>query len=241
MKPQIVIEDYQGRLNAGGRVEELRAEGLYEDCSTICIVPTRGQITAKVVQNWMGMITPMNQKFTRIFMIGMEVGAAYQQAIESIVAHPDLSKWKYLLALEEDNTPPPDGLPRLLAAMHQNPQYAAIGGLYWTKGEAGQPMAYGRPDQFPINFIPQIPEPDTLTEVNGLGMGFTLFRMELFTGGKIEKPWFQTVQTFEPGKGTGIMTQDLYFFQKARQAGYRFAVDSRVKVGHYSFQEDITW
>lgn len=241
MIPQIVVEDWQGRLNASNRVEQLIKEGLYQDNSTVCIVPTRGVIHARAVQNWMGMIAPMNQKFTRIFMIGLEVGAAYQSAIEQILAHPELSRWKFLLTLEEDNLIPPDGLVRLIQAMHEHPEFSAIGGLYWTKGEGGQPMCYGRPDQVPINFIPQVPALDGVTECNGLGMGFTIFRLDMFKDPNLEKPWFKTCQSYEPGVGTKVYTQDLYFFEQARKAGHRFACDSRVRVGHYDHASDIIW
>jgi hypothetical protein len=101
-------------------------------------------------------------------------------------------------------------------------------------------MCYGRPNESPISFIPQIPQPETLTECNGLGMGFTLFRMEMFTSGKIERPWFKTMQHFDNGSAR-VMTQDLYFFEKARKAGYRCACDSRVKVGHFDAQAKIVW
>ena len=178
MKPQIVTEDFQGRHNSSDYRKRLEEEGLYKDRSTICIVPTRGMIHAKVVQNWMGLMTPMNQKFTRVFMIGLEVGEAYEQAINAILANPDLREWKYIFTLEEDNLVPPDALLKLYKAIDEG--YDAVGALYWTKGEAGQPMCYGNPKLFPINFVPQIPQVEALTPCNGLGMGCTLFKMDMF-------------------------------------------------------------
>jgi hypothetical protein len=117
----------------------------------------------------------MNQKFIRMFAIGMEVGAAYSNMIEGILADPNLSQWKYILTLEEDNMPPPDGLLKLYENMDK---YDAIGGLYWTKGELGQPMIYGNPHEMPLTFVPQLPMPETVQECNGLGMAvvtYTLF------------------------------------------------------------------
>jgi hypothetical protein len=239
MRPEIIVEDYKGRHNTGDYVRRLEAEGLYKDRSTVCIVPSRGVVPAKVVQNWMGMMVPMNQKFARIFMIGMEVGAAYEQAIEHILANPELSTWKYVFTLEEDNMVPPDVLMKLYTAMDEG--YDAVGALYWTKGEGGQPMCYGNPLQAPLNFIPQIPQPETVTRCNGLGMGATLFKMELFKEGKIERPFFKTVQSYDPAKGCAGFTQDLWFFNNAAKAGYKFACDSRAKVGHYDINTDIVW
>lgn len=236
--PQIIIENLAGMHNMNPetmrRLEQGRA---YKDLSTICIVPTRGVITAKVVQSWMGLIPAMNQKFTRIFAIGLEVGEAYSQTIMNILHHPELSKWKYILTLEEDNMPPPDGLLKLYENIEN---YAVLGSLYWTKGEGGQPMIYGEGKDGDLHFRPQPPIKD-IQECDGLGMGFTLFQMELFKDPRIEPPWFRTLNDFIPGQGARLMTQDLYFFEKIRKLGYKVACDTRVKVGHYDVGADIVW
>lgn len=244
MKAQIVTENFAGAHNTGLRVKRLKKEGAYKDLSTICLIPTRGQIAAKVVQSWMGLMAPMNQKFTRMFIMGMEVGAAYEQAIEHIIQHPELSTWKYILTLEEDNMPPPDGLLKLYESIDggvDGKKYDCVGGLYWTKGEGGQPMIYGDPNTFPKNFAPQVPLQDTVQLANGLGMGFNLFRMSIFKDGKLGRPWFKTLQEFSYGKGASCFTQDLYFYEHAGKQGYRFACDTRVKVGHYDLSSDTVW
>jgi hypothetical protein len=240
MKPQIVIENISGGFHNADleqSISRLEKSKTYRDLSTICIVPTRGVIPAKVVQSWMALITPMNQKFTRLFIIGMEVGEAYNSAIELILQNPELSKWKYVLTLEEDNIPPPDGLLKLYENIDN---YAAIGGLYWTKGEGGQPMIYGDPTDPELNFRPQMPTKE-IQECNGLGMGFTLFKIEVFKDPRIEKPFFRTCEDWDPQKGAKIYTQDLYFFEKIKKLGYRVACDTRVKVGHYDLENDIIW
>jgi hypothetical protein len=150
-----------------------------------------------------------------------------------------LKDWKYMLTIEEDNIPPADGLLKLYEHICQckklcTEHYGAVGGLYWTKGEGtGQPMIYGNPKAM-LTFEPQLPLPDKVQECNGLGMGFTLFRLDMFKDDRIEQPWFKSVQSKDEGQGT----QDLYFFKKAREAGYRVASDNRVKVGHYDYSTD---
>lgn len=236
--PQIVIENLAGYHNTSpataGRLETGRA---YKDLSTICIVPTRGVIPAKVVQSWMGLITPMNQKFTRIFAIGMEVGEAYSSTIAQILSHPELSTWKYILTLEEDNMPPQDGLLKLYENIDT---YAAVGALYWTKGEGGQPMIYGEGKDDDIHFRPQPPIKD-IQECDGLGMGFTLFKTEVFKDPRLSYPWFKTLNDLVPGQGVQMMTQDLYFFKNIRELSYKVACDTRVKMGHYDVNADIVW
>lgn len=247
VKPQIVVQNYEGVHNQDleRSRDRLLKGNTYKDLSTIIIVPTRGTIPAKVVQNWWSLMTPMNQKVIRIFMIGMEVGEAYSTAIEMILTNPELSKWKYILTLEEDNMPPPDGLLKLYEAINTPPEnggpYNVISGLYWTKGEGGMPMIYGNPDEMPLNFIPQVPKVDGVQRCNGLGMGFDLFILDMFKDPKFEKPFFKTVQQFTPGVGVRMYTQDLSFFEKAGKLGYKFGVDTRIKVGHYDLQNDIVW
>lgn len=235
MKPTNNDEGYHN-LNLQASRDRLIRGGSYQDLSTVCVIPTRGVIPAKVVQSWMGLATPMNQKFMRLFVEKMEVADAYNYAVELVLSHPELKKWKYILTLEEDNCPPPDGLLKLYEGMKK---FDAVGGLYWVKGENGQPMIYGDPQVYPKNFIPQLPVPEALQECNGLGMGFTLFKTSMFK--KIEKPWFRTLQEYTPGAGMRAATQDLYFFQEAAKHGYRFASDNRCRVGHYALEEDRMW
>ena len=238
--PQIIVPDNVGVHNASDYSSRLEKEKTYRDLSTIIVCPTRGYISARIVQSWQGLIRPMNQKVLGpLFMENMEVGEAYNQVIKMILENNDLKTFKFLLTLEEDNAPPADGLMKLYESIDE---YDAVGGLYWTKGEMGQPMCYGNPAEMPLNFIPQVPIPDTITPCNGLGMGFTLFRMEMLKDSRFEYGnWFKTKQELVAGSGVQMMTQDLYFFQKALELGYKFACDSRVKVGHYDASTQIMW
>ena len=242
MDPIVIVPEGIHNSDIKKAQERLRKGGQYQDLSTVIICPTRGVIPARVVESWMNLMRPMNNKvYGPIFIAGAEVGAAYETAVELVVANPELSKWKYMLTIEEDNIPPADGLLKLYESICQckklcGEHYGAVGGLYWTKGEAGQPMIYGNPKGL-LSFEPQIPLPDKVQEANGLGMGFTLFRLDLFKDDAIERPWFRSVQAVNEGQGT----QDLYFFNKMRKAGYRLASDNRVRVGHYSLEDDRVW
>lgn len=240
MIPQIAMPEIgQHNKDLEQSIARLKQAGTYKDLSTIIICPTRGQIPAKIVQSWMGLMRPMNQKVIGpIFGIAMEVGESYNNMIQSILDNPELSKWKYILTIEEDNAPPADGLLKLYESMDQ---YDVVQGLYWTKGEGGQPMIYGNPSVMPKNFIPQMPIPGQVQQCNGLGMGFNLFKLDIFKDPNIPKPWFKTVQEVIPGQGARAYTQDLYFYENAAKAGYKFACDNRVLVGHYDYANDKMW
>ena len=112
MQPQIISSYEGGRHNADldATVSRLERAAAYKDLSTVMIVPALGTVPTKAVAAWMNMYAPPNQKFTRLWALAMEVGDAYSRTIEAVLAHPDLSQWKYILTLEHDNIPPPDGL-----------------------------------------------------------------------------------------------------------------------------------
>jgi hypothetical protein len=202
----------------------------------IVLLPAAKLIASKVALSHWNIMFPPNQGVYRMLCLGMEVGEAYTQAIEATLAHADLSQWEYFLTIEHDNLPPADGVIRLIEDMDMHPQYACIGGLYWTKGEAGVPQIWGDPQDPVLNFRPQPPQKDCVQECNGTGMGFNLWRVSMFKDSKLRKPWFKTVA----GVGGGG-TQDLYFWNDARKHGYRCAVDTRVRVGHYDIVNDMVW
>lgn len=233
--------------NDSDYVKRLEGELTYKDLSTIIICPAIGPIAPRVVANW-SFMRPMNQKVIGgpIMLENMEVGQAYNEGFKMILSNPELAKFKYVMTIETDNYPQnPDGLLKLYEAIEgtvDGNKYDCVGGLYWTKGDNGQPMCYGNPSVQPLNFIPQIPTPNTLTPCNGLGMGFNLWRLEMFKDERFEYgKWFKTEQSFEPGVGAKAYTQDLYFFEKAVGLGYKFACDARVPVIHWDEAGQKAW
>jgi hypothetical protein len=233
-----IISDYSaGRHNEqlGQTITRLREEAAYKNLSTVLIVPALKKIETRVVAAWLNVFPPPNQKFCRLFAQGMEVGAAYSESIESILAHPDLKEFPYIITMEHDNAPPPDGIVKLLAQMEAHPEFAAIGGLYFVKGPRSPAQIWGNPNE-PLNFRPQLPK-EGLVECNGLGMGFTAFRLSLFKDPKLRRPWFKTVASKEEGFGT----QDLYAWGDFRKHGYRCAVDCDIRVGHWDEVNEVMW
>ena len=201
------------------------------------IIPAGISIPTKVYLSHCSLIFPPNNQNYRIAAIGLEVGEAFSNAISEILAHPELSKWEYILTIEHDNIPQPDALLKLLARMEERKDLACIGGLYFTKGEGGVPQIWGDVKDPVMNFRPQVPDlAGGIVECYGTGMGFNLFRLSMFKDSKLRKPWFKTVAGKE-----GVGTQDLYFWGDARKYGYKCGVDCSVKVGHYDVNTDITW
>jgi hypothetical protein len=241
MKPEIILPYEAGRANSDLEKarSRLTAGKTYKDLSTVILCPTRGgrSLCPRFVNGIIGLMRPMNQMvFGPVFLSGMEVGTAFNSGVEMVLGHPQLQKFKYLLTIEDDNIPPPDGLLKLYESIGP---YDVVGGLYWTKGEGAQPMIYGDPNVKPLNFIPQWPQPETVQHCNGLGMGFNLWKMSIFS--KLDKPWFETKQSWDPGTGAQCYTQDLWAYERMAKLGMKVACDTRVKVGHLDVENDQVW
>lgn len=236
---EIILQDFSGRhnLDLSKTNERLRKEGSWKKQRIIVIIPSDKLMPAKVALSHWNLIFPPNNGVVRILAVGSEVGHAYSEAIASVLAHPDLSQWEYILTIESDNMPPPDGVLKLLTDMDEHPELHCIGGLYFCKGDGGCAHIWGDiKDPLP-NYRPQLPDPNGgLVECYGSSMGFHMWRMSMFKDDRLRKPWFKTIAGSD-----GVGTQDLYFWGDARKYGYRTAVDCSIKVGHYDVANDIVW
>ena len=224
--PSIVVENWSGQNNTEERYAAYKKMGAYRNLSTVWITPTRGTMQTKVAFNWLQVAGGFNQPLVRMCVEGCEVGAAYNYAIKEVLNNPGLKDYKYILTVEEDNTAPPNGLQLLYESIQE---VDGVSGLYWTKGPGGCPQIWGD-IKGTINFVPQTPIPDSLQRCWGIGMGFSLYRMDMFRNpGFVWGEWFKTCTNDDL---KGVATQDLYFCTNAAKLGYKFAVDTRCKVGH---------
>lgn len=232
MKSELIIQDFGGIHNKDlkGSAARLMKGGSWKNQRIVVIIPAAASIPAKVALSHWNLAFPPNNGVVRILALGMEVGDAYSSAIEQVLAHPELSKWEFVLTIEHDNAPPPDGVVRLVQRLEGNPHLACVGGLYFTKGEGGCAQIWGDPNDPITNFRPQVPIPGALQECVGTGMGFNLFRLSMFRNPEIPRPLFKTKNGTG---GEGVGTQDLTFWSNARKLGYRCAIDNTVAVGHY--------
>lgn len=239
MEPRILGENTVGVNNADldKAIERVDKSKMYEDLSTIIICPTRGTFPTRVVQSWMKLQKPMNQMVAGpIFAEAMKVDHAYNSLIEYILGNEYLNKFKYVLTIEEDNLPPGDGLLSLYKSMGE---YDVVGGLYWGKGEKGFPMIFGDPNSEKPDWAPQKPKAGEIQPARALGMGFNLFKLDMFR--VIPEPWFKTDEGKDEDGINKAMTQDIYFYKNAAEYGYKFACDNSILVGHLDLKNDKVW
>jgi hypothetical protein len=238
-EPKLVVTDLSGYHNdhIDESFKRLQQGGSWKKQRIIVILPTADMISAQVMLSLWNLAFPPNNGVVKMLALGDEVGVAYSHAIESILAHDKLSEWEYICTIEHDNLPTGDGVIRLVEQMEEHPELSCISGLYYTKGPQGVAQIWGDVRDPLPNSRPQPPDPNGgLVECCGTGMGFALWRLEMFKDPKLRRPWFKTLN----GKdGQGMATQDLYFWGDARKHGYRCAVDCSVKVGHIDVAGDF--
>ena len=218
------------------------------------------------VESYKRLVKPMNVPILEMMPSGYEVGDAYNKSIEMILANPALNKFKFILTLEYDNIipfiPNTQG-PLMMLYETMEKGFDVVGGLYWTKGNPSMPLIYGDPKEnrdnpagmFKVIFGASGPapkdwkegqivtgswRPGDIVECNGSGMGFTLFKLDMFKDKRIKKPWFQTINDHSD-KGPRLYTQDLNLAEKVRKLGYRWSVDTRCRLGHLSFADGVIY
>ncbi len=211
--------------------------GSWKHQRVIVVLPAGDMLPSIVALTLWNLAFPPNNGVLKFLAQGTEVGEAYSSAIENVLTDSNIAQWEYVLTVEHDNLPPADGLVRLIDKMEAHPELSAIGGLYFCKGPGGPAQIWGDVKDPVMNFRPQLPDPNGgLVECNGLGMGFTLFRLSMFKDTKLRRPWFKTLRG---DNGQGVSTQDLYGWSDFRKFGYRCAVACDVRVGHLDYKGDF--
>lgn len=157
----------------------------------------------------------------RVFIIdGRTTAAAYNEAAR--VALNDNAD--FLLCVEDDHIIPQGTFEKLWDAHQQSGTRSIVGAWYPQKREprAGAPIILrgGRRDYLDDG-------DGQLHDVYTVPQGFTLIPVSAFRD--IPQPWFVT---------TDCLTQDGFFSQKAREAGYKLLVDTSAKIKHVCRQTE---
>lgn len=172
---------------------------------------------------------PMFSSFVPISPDSMEVGEARNECVEKAreagAAH--------ILFIDYDVMPPPNALVRLLS--HKLP---IVGGVYHSKSVPSYPLLWvkGWPGAF------EDYEMGDLVSVSGMGMGCTLIRMDVFD--KLEKPYFKTIPGYvneNPNVVLPHMTEDTYFCDKARKAGFDVVADTGIQAYHVDWMSGVSY
>jgi hypothetical protein len=179
---------------------------------------------------------PLGSSVTIKSLRGMQVAEARNIIAEAALAE----RAKYLWFIDDDTAPPAFAIKKLVYALEKNPDAAICGGIYFTRDVIPEPCVFKEPGQgcFWNWHI------DEVFECGGIGTGCMLIRTEIFS--KLEKPWFKTIDECpiekDPnGPWTVQETDDLYFCEKVRAAGYKILAHGGVLPVHWDAANGIPY
>lgn len=166
----------------------------------------------------MAMQFPLGASVSRLRIHGKDVAEARNEIVRSALEMGA----DYVLMLGDDNLPPAN----LFSLLHRHREML-VTGVYWQKSYPTHPYLWDGllkgfyedwkvGEYFPVDFA---------------GCDALLAHTDVFKA--IDPPWFSRDWTFEPGQTPSpILTEDFYFYTKARQAGYRLFVDTEAQLDH---------
>lgn len=160
--------------------------------------------------------------------IGFVIGGYPAYSRNAAVVAAIKNKSTHLMFIDADQTFPPDGVKRLLEQKKQiiganyNQRSMPLISTVKMMNDKGEMIGQQ-------GSLQKIPLPDKTFKAYAIGTGFMLLDLSIFK--KIKKPWFNTEVWFE-GEEPKYKTEDIYFCENARKAGYDIWCDPTIKVGH---------
>lgn len=159
----------------------------------------------------------------------LEVGEARNKIVEDALR--DGVEW--LMFIDYDVAPPSQALVKLMSL---NTPISA--GVYNSKQVPSNPLILV--EGWGCGFEDY--ERGDLVKADGVGMGCALIHMDVFR--KIKPPWFKTIPGYlgeNPMAEVPMVTEDIYFCKKAKDAGYDIIVDTSVQCGHVDWRTGLVY
>lgn len=186
-------------------------------------IPSRGMVHISWAMHTLKLahFMPNNLTYAYSYIGGAPVDQARTRLVEIALRH----QAKYIMFLDDDVLIPPNGISRLFRL---NAPIAT--GLVFTKADPSLPVIFrGRGEG---NFLDW--RLGDIVEADGAGLACCLIKTEVFE--MIEPPWFAWEIEEETGEEGEVhrrkIGEDLYFYEKANEAGIRALCDTSVLCGH---------
>lgn len=182
------------------------------DIKVLIAVPTREKAEKLPVLDGLEIPSGCQVKFFNVF--GRSVHEAYNEAVQEAFR----DKADFILTIEDDTFPPKDAFVKLLNRYRESKNPKTIIGGWYPKKTASRE---GTPIVLVAGKRQALQADGNVHEVYAIPMGCTLFPVEVFM--VTEFPHFAT---------TEHLTQDSFFSQKAREAGYKLLIDTSIRCKH---------
>jgi GT2 family glycosyltransferase len=155
-----------------------------------------------------------------------------EEARNMIVEQAKTMNCKYLFFLDDDVIAPRYAVLALgdILEKHSEDGVMVATGIYCTKNFAPAPLLFK--DEYPGPYLDWVVNEQF--EVDGAGAGCMLINMEVFN--HLEPPYFRFTQEYKEVNGEPLLhviSEDLFFCQSVRKAGYKIMAHGAVICPHY--------
>ncbi len=193
------------------------------------LIHSYGPIEPKVYFNHMGTMLRWSKKFNMVF-----IGIDKQRTADSrniLVATARSMKCTHILFVDADHILPE----HMLECLSLNNDASIVSGLITKRKPPYSQVGFIRDKDgyYPI----EIPLDGKSYLVDTAAMGCTLIDIDIFD--TLEEPFFFDSLDVRKNGDTYNKRSDTNFFEKAKAAGYKIIIDSRVLVGHMRDAEAV--
>lgn len=188
-------------------------------------IPSFGMVSTFFAQSVAGQQFPLVSSKIDKYVLNKPIADARNEIVEFALEQGA----NYIYWLDDDVIAPADAFLKLY-----NQQKDIINGVYWSKSNPPMPLLFRNHLEGPYwNW-----HVGDLIEIDAAGMGLTLVKTDVYRKLKElepNKPWYSV----EYGSFKGVKTtpynntEDLYFYWRCREAGYKIWADTSIQALHY--------
>ena len=161
-------------------------------------------------------------------------GLRVDDARTELASHALQMDADYLLFIDNDITPPSDGLCRLLEIMESDKEnkIGCISGDYYLKGSPTYSAHLQLDDDGMVKELDRVIQNNSMVESNWLiGLGFVLIRTDFFK--QARKPWFKCHTRNQQNID---INEDAHFSELMFENGYKIIIDMQTQCLHVDFE-----
>ena len=203
-------------------------------------IPCYQDVASETLEDYMRFAFYCGRRSEHDFMIAIKSKSEQFRARNDIVTGALQTGCDYLMFLDDDHvidwetTPGPNSrygmIQTFLDHFEEDPELGIVGALYYSRGSECNPVLMREAENGGYHWLKDYDITGQLQEVSVQGGGCMMLRMSMFD--KIQSPWF------EPEFDLGT---DLPICKKTRDAGFKVACDTSIKIGHVlSTREVVT-
>jgi predicted SAM-dependent methyltransferase len=194
-------------------------------------IPSFGMVSTYFLESRGSQQFPLVSSAINKIVLNRPIADARNEIVEFALAQGA----NYIFWLDDDVIAPPDAFAKLYR--HQKD---IVNGVYWSKSNPPMPLLFRNHLEGPYwdwhvgDFI----------EIDAAGSGLTLVKTDVYRN--MKEPWYSTEYlSFAgiPSNSPSPMnnTEDLYFYWKARQAGYQVWADTSVQALHFDKSNNVLY